>query len=52
MHRLLEEREVPTVEAAAKAVAHRAYGVNTKWQSKVDRLARSYRRQFLSVIPG
>ena len=48
MRRLLEERAQPTPEAAAKAVADRAFGGGC-WRSKVDRLARRYRRQFRSV---
>ena len=51
MHRMLEERKAPTVEAAAKMIAHRAYGGGTK-ESKVDRLARRYRQQYFSVKLG
>ena len=47
MHRRLQEQLEPTVEAAARAVADRAYGGGTL-ESKADRLARGYRRQFLS----
>jgi hypothetical protein len=49
MHQLVERCKQPTPEAAAKAVAERAYG-NSTWQSKVDRLAKRYRQQFRSVI--
>ena len=51
MHRLLEARLEPTAEAAAKAVAGRAYG-GGMWRSKVDRLAKGYRRQFYSATLG
>ena len=47
MHRLLVERIEPTPEAAARRVVDRAYGGGSL-ELKVDRLARGYRRRFLS----
>jgi|SoiMethySBSTD1v2_1073268.scaffolds.fasta_scaffold06533_5 hypothetical protein len=50
MHRLLEECREPTPEAAARAVADRAYplhGGGSK-ASRITRLAKGYRRYFTS----
>ena len=43
MRRLIKEREVPSLTAAARSVVGRAYGgANTQLESKITRLVRSY----------
>ena len=42
MRRLLLERKVPSLAAAARSVADGAYGDNTKLESKIRRLVRTY----------